>query len=450
MIERTREPAVAAPTTSYADHVRTRRAQAEAALAATGFEAMIVQSGAPFTYYADDADAPFRTTPHFAHWVPMEGPRHLLVVRAGKKPKLVRVHPEDYWYEQAPLGSPFWAREFELEEVRSSEDAWKSASPKGKTAYVGDSPAEAIANGIAKNSVNPAALLARLDWDRSHKTPYEVACLDEAERAGARGHVAARAAFLAGASELEIHQAFVAAVGCVDDDLPYTSIVALDEKGATLHYQKKRTVRNGKVLLLDAGAKHLGYGSDITRTWTAAACDEDFRELVRGLDALQQDLCAMVRPGIPYGDVHDAAHGKVADLLHGLGILKVGGREAVELGLSRPFFPHGVGHFLGIQVHDVSGRQRSPEGGTVPPPELHPFLRTTRTIEEAQVFTIEPGIYFIEMLLRPHRSGPTAKHFDWKRIERLTPCGGARIEDNLVVTADGHRNLTRPHLPIPP
>jgi Xaa-Pro dipeptidase len=451
MIEKSRSrsdphPKAIAPAALYAEHIRARQAKAETALAAAGFDAMVVQSGAPFTYYADDMDAPFRPTPHFAHWVPMDGPHHLLLVRPGKKPKVLRVHPEDYWYEQAPLGSPFWAQEFDLAEVKSEDEAWKTAAPTARTAYVGDSPASAEKHGVAKDRVNPPSLLARLDWDRSLKTPYEVACLDEAERMGARGHVAARAAFLAGASELEIHQTYVGAVGCIDEDLPYPTIVALDEKGATLHYQRKRSIRNGKVLLLDAGAKFLGYGSDITRTWTTDDCDAAFREIVKGLDELQQDLCATVRPGKPYGEIHHAAHVKVADLLHRVGIVKKGGEEAVELGLSRPFFPHGVGHFLGIQVHDVSGRQKSPEGGTVPPPTLHPYLRTTRTIEVDQVFTIEPGIYFIEMLLRPHREGALSKHFDWKTIDRLTPCGGARIEDNVVVTASGCRNLTRPYV----
>src|SRR5262249_27923261 len=147
MIDRTRTRAQPADTGTavaglYGDHVRTRQAKAEAALAAAGFDALGVQSGTPFTYYADDMDAPFRSTPHFAHWVPMEGPKHLLLVRAGKKPKLLRVSPDDYWYEQAPLGSPFWAREFDLAEVKSEADAWKAAAPGARTAYVGDSPAE--------------------------------------------------------------------------------------------------------------------------------------------------------------------------------------------------------------------------------------------------------------------------------------------------------------------
>src|SRR5262249_47569958 len=105
-----------------------------------------------------------------------------------------------------------------------------------------------------------------------------------------------------------------------------------------------------------------------------------------------------------------------------------------------------LGHFLGLQVHDVAGRQQAPQGGTVPPPGAHPFLRTTRTIEENQVVTVEPGVYFIPMLLRPHRSGPASSLIDWGLLERLAPCGGVRIEDAVLVAADGHRNLTRPHV----
>lgn len=430
----------------YAAHVKERRAKAEAALAATKLDGVVVQAGAPFTYFADDQDAPFRRTPHFAHWVPLPGPFHLLHVRPGKKPRLVRVAPEDYWYEQAPLGSPFWAGEFDVVEVPDEQKAWKALELSGKTAYLGDRAAAATAAGIAADLVQPKELVARLDWDRSFKTPYEVACLVEATHKAARGHLAAKAAFLAGKSEREIHTTYVDAVGCVDHELPYGSIVALNEKGAILHYEGKRDVRNGKVLLIDAGALHLGYGSDITRTWTSPDCDPRFVALVDGLDVVQRELCARVKPGLPYLDLHHAAHVMIADLLHRLGWIRLAGEEAVAKGLTYPFFPHGLGHFLGIQVHDVSGRQTAPEGGTTPPPPQYPYLRTTRTIATGQCFTIEPGVYVIPMLLRAARSGPTSALFDWSLIDAMAPFGGVRIEDNLVVTADGHRNLTRADL----
>jgi len=427
-------------------HVKERQTRAEAALAATGYDALVIQSGVPFTYYADDQDAPFKPTPHFAHWVPLEGPQHLVCIRPGKKPLLVRVKPEDYWYEQLPIGNPFWLAEFEFKEVPDETAAWKELAPAGKVAYLGDSPASAQKNGIAAAHCNPAALLARLDWDRATKSAYEVACMDEASRLGGLGHHAARAAFLDGKSELEIHQQFLAGVGCMENDLPYPTIVALDAHGATLHYTGKRTARNGRVLLIDCGAKFLGYASDITRTWAGRGIERAFGEIHKGMELVQLELCKMVKPGLPYLAIHEAAHLKIADLLKHAGVITLGGQEAVEAGLTHPFFPHGVGHFLGLQVHDIGGRQQSPEGGTLAPPPQYPYLRTTRTIEENQVFTIEPGVYFIEMLLRPHREGPKKELFNWKLIQYLFAHGGVRIEDNVLVTKTGHRNLTRPHI----
>jgi Xaa-Pro dipeptidase len=430
-------------TQHYAAHVAERQKKAEAALAAAGFDGLVIQAGAPFTYFADDQDAPFRPTPHFAHWVPLEGPAHLLHVRPGKQPRLARVAPEDYWYEQAPLGNPHWAAHYELVETPDVERAWRELSITGRTAYVGDRPEEATAHGILRDALNPAALTARLDWDRAVKSAYEVDQMAAASALGWRGHLAARAAFLEGASELAIHQAYVEAVGCTDKDLPYESIVGLDEKGAVLHYQGKRKTGGGKVLLIDVGAQVNRYASDITRTWTTDKAHPVFRALVAGMERLQLELCAAVKPGLAYLDLHAAAHQKIGDLLHAHGILKVGGREAIARGVTSPFFPHGLGHFLGVQVHDVGGRQKSPEGGTVPPPREFPYLRTTRKVEAGQVFTIEPGLYFIEMLLRPHRTGATHDLFDWKLVDQLAPHGGIRIEDNVLVTRDGHRNLTR-------
>lgn len=430
----------------YLQHIATRQRTTEAALAAANFDGLVIQSGAPFTYYADDQDAPFRTTPHFAHWCPLEGPFHLLYIRPGHKPRLVHVAPEDYWYEQAPLGAPFWADAFDIVEAPDVNQAWERLGVARHAAYIGDEPKSAEAHGILSDALNPDALIKRLDWERALKSDYEVACLEDAETKAARGHHAARQRFLTGGSELEVHHAYTQAVGCIDRELPYETIVCLDEKGAILHYCGKRAGVQGKVLLIDAGAKTLGYGSDITRTWCAPHADPRFAGLLCDMDALQLAICARVRPGMPYLELHHAAHVLLGDLLHKHGILQLGGEEAVQQGLTIPFFPHGLGHFLGIQVHDVGGRQKAPEGGVVPPPRQYPYLRTTRTIEEGHVFTIEPGLYFIEMLLRPFRSGAKAQLFNWTLIDALASHGGIRIEDNLLVTKDGHRNLTRPKI----
>jgi len=428
----------------FREHLRARLAYAGQALAAYGFDALVISSGTPFTYFADDQDAPFNTVPHFRHYCPLAGPHHLLKLEPGRRPLLVRYAPEDFWYEQLPLGQPFWLDGFDLVEAPTVEAAWAALGRPARTAYLGDEPEAAAAVGLEPN---PAALTACLDWGRSYKTPYEVHCLEQATLRGARGHEAGRKAFLAGASELEIHYAFVQAVQSLEFELAFPSIVALDEKGATLHYENKRDFRNGRTLLLDCGARTLGYASDITRTTTAPACDPRFKALVAGMERIQQELCAAVAPGLPFGDLHHLFHLKLAALLKAQGILDTEPEAAVAQGHTRPFCPHGLGHHLGIQVHDVAGKLAGPDGSFAPPPPQHPTLRTTRTLEPGHVVTIEPGCYFIPMLLRPFRQGQQAGRFDWKLIDALSPMGGIRIEDNMLVTAAGGRNLTREQLP---
>jgi Xaa-Pro dipeptidase len=102
---------------------------------------------------------------------------------------------------------------------------------------------------------------------------------------------------------------------------------------------------------------------------------------------------------------------------------------------------------LGLQVHDVGGRQVSPRGDRREPPASSPALRTTRDLEPGHVVTIEPGLYFIPMLLEPFRSGAAAAAFDWPLIDALAPCGGIRIEDDILVTDGGREDLTRPVVP---
>jgi Xaa-Pro dipeptidase len=427
----------------FRDHIAERKTKAAEALAKTGFDALVLSSGAPFTYFADDNDAPFHPVAHFAHWCPIPGPHHLLRVELGKKPRLVRYAPEDYWYEQKGLGDPFWSSEFDVEEAGTLDAVWKALGPIRNAAYVGSEIVRAREAGL---SVNPPKLVSRLDWDRAYKTDYEIQTLDEASALGAKGHRAALRAFEAGASELEIHYAFVQAMEVTEDELPYPTIVALNEKAAFLHYHNKRGVRNGSLLLIDAGATSRGYASDITRTHVSKACDPRFAALRDGVEKLQQELCGDVRPGAPFGDLHRAAHRKVAKLLTESEVLRAGADEAYEKGWSRPFLPHGLGHHLGLQVHDVGGHLKDPEGNKTPPPPEHPYLRNTRTIEPRHVFTVEPGVYFIEMLLREFRHGEAYSRFNWKLIDELSPFGGIRIEDNVVVTEGGHRNLTRAHL----
>src|SRR5450759_5956037 len=117
--------AMAASFATYSAHVAARAATTARALEETGFDRLLIPSGVPFTYFADDNDAPFHTTPHFAHWAPVDGPHHLLDVVPGTRPSLVRVQPRDFWYAPPAPAPDFVRREFDVMEVATPDAAWK-------------------------------------------------------------------------------------------------------------------------------------------------------------------------------------------------------------------------------------------------------------------------------------------------------------------------------------
>jgi Xaa-Pro dipeptidase len=162
------------------------------------------------------------------------------------------------------------------------------------------------------------------------------------------------------------------------------------------------------------------------------------------MDALQLRLCSGIRAGRDYRDVHLEAHREIGSLLVEAGIVRCDAATAVADRVTSVFFPHGIGHLLGLQVHDVAGLAADASGKSeIPRPEGHPFLRLTRSLEPGFVVTVEPGLYFIDLLLDAARADGRGRHIDWKAVERLKPFGGIRIEDDVVCTAGEPENLTR-------
>jgi Xaa-Pro dipeptidase len=291
--------------------------------------------------------------------------------------------------------------------------------------------------------VNDPTFLKHLDFFRATKTRYEILCMRGAQLLAARGHKAVAAAFKPGVTERELHHTYLAASEQREIDLPYGNIVAMNEHAATLHYQNLRTRPPSvtRSLLIDAGAELNGYASDITRTYSASPTD-DFAALIRAVDALQQRICGEVKAGVDYVALHVLAHRLIAELLRDARIVKCSADEAISTGLTRVFFPHGLGHLLGLQVHDAGGRQKDRSGAVREPPPQDPFLRLTRVLQPGMVCTIEPGIYFIPALLRPALAQREDK-LNRALLERLVPFGGIRIEDDVEVTLEGCKNLTR-------
>jgi len=425
----------------YPEHLRELKTRADVALARGGFDHLLIAAGMPRQQFLDDRDYAFAVNPHFKHWLPVtKAPGSWISYTPGSKPKLVYLQPRDYWHvvPEAPAG--YWVEHFDVVIIREAREALAQLPPLTRCAIIGE-------DNIALDSTrpnNPEAVLNYLHWHRSYKTDYELGMMRVASKLGTRAHRAAEAAFRSGASEYDIHMAYLRAVHETDNELPYSNIIALNQHGAVLHYTdlNRSPPARADSFLIDAGASYHGYASDITRTYAAPAASE-FQMLVDAVDAAQRTFASKVRDGQSYPQLHDQAHHVLAGILREQGFIRLSAESAVESGVSTAFFPHGLGHPIGLQVHDVAGFQKDESGGTIPRPNAHPYLRFTRTLQPRMVVTIEPGIYFIDLLLGKLKDSPQSRDINWEKVDKFRHYGGIRIEDDVVCTAGDPENLTR-------
>lgn len=429
----------------YRSHLDELGTRTQVALARGGFEHLVVPSGTLHYQVFDDRDYPYAVNPQFKAWLPLtRNPGSWLVASPGQRPKLVYLQPRDYWHVVPEAPSGYWTEHFDIEVIRKPEDALKHLPKNAERCAILGETQSALGNYGAYKPNNPPAVVDYLEYHRGSKTPYEIEMMRAATRKGVRAHRAAERAFRAGASELGIHLAYCQAAGQDVSELPYANIVALNEHGAVLHYTELAKVapRPVRSFLIDAGASHAGYACDITRTYSSDRND-DFQALIDALDSAQLKMCDQVRPGFDYKQLHLDAHLAIANILRDFSLITVSPEVAVETGVSSAFFPHGIGHGIGLQVHDVAGFAASDAGGTIPKPEGHPYLRLTRELTPGMAVTIEPGIYFIEMLLDELKDKGLAPSVNWERVGQFRSYGGIRIEDDVVCTDGDPLNLTR-------
>ncbi len=430
---------------NFSRHIAQVQERYEKSLCDSGvIDGILIHSGVEQYYHADDQSPPFRAYGHFCHWMPINRPDQLLLIFPGQRPRYFQVIPPDYWYDQSIENEDWWASAFDIIPLTAAEQVSRHLGTVNGLAFLGEAEDFARSLGIATDMINPPDML---DYQRAYKTAYEIQQLRDANEVALQGHAAARESFLEGGSEYAIHMAYLQACRITDQDCPYTSIVAVNEKAAILHYQNKRRYlpehQKGQVLLIDAGCRVNNYCSDITRTTVARDVHGTFRLLLEGMQKVQQQLVSEVRPGLSCIDLHLSAMRQVANLALDLDLISCEVDEAIDLQLPQLFMPHGIGHLLGVQVHDVGGHLYDEEGSRLAPPDEFSFLRNTRIMAEDMVFTVEPGFYFIDQLLDPVRAASEGKNLNWSLLDELIKLGGVRIEDNVRVTASGVENLTR-------
>ncbi|QOI57282.1 Xaa-Pro dipeptidase [Rouxiella badensis] len=434
-------------STLYKEHIAVLQARTLEILHRNQLDALLIHSGELQISFLDDYSYPFKVNPQFKAWVPVtQVPNCWLWVDGVNPPKLWFYSPVDYWHSVEPLPDSFWTKDVQVLPLAKA-DAIKAQLPAdlSRVAYIGYSPARALNLGISADHLNPKAVLDYLHYHRAYKTGYEVACMREAQKLAVSGHRAAKEAFLSGMSEFDISMAYLTATGHRETEVPYGNIVALNEHASVLHYTtlEHRPPAEMRSFLIDAGAEYNGYAADLTRTY-AAKSDNAFAALVKDLNTEQQALIDTIKPGVRYTDYHVQMHHRIARLLKSHGLVVGMSEEAmVEQNLTGPFLPHGLGHPLGLQVHDVGGFMQDENGTHLAAPSQYPYLRCTRIVQPGMVLTIEPGLYFIESLLAPWREGQFSNHFDWAKIDALKPFGGIRIEDNIVIHDNRIENMTR-------
>ena len=432
------------PVAGLEDHLQQVTSRWCKGLERAGFDSAIIVAGTEDLYFLDDHGPHFKPNPYFVQWVDPAyiQPGAALHVTASGTVTLFMPQPDDYWHAIADVPD-YLPSAIEIKTFATDEGLQhglqQAVAGTANTAYIGrDQQLQSL------GEQNPPGLLSYLDFHRAVKTEYELSLLREASKRGAYGHRAAAERFLAGGTEFEVHMAYLAASSQSDNDLPYGNIVALNEHAAILHYRPQERMHRKEPLslLIDAGAQIAGYASDITRTHVSEGTEhEAFAALIKAMDAHQLKLIEAIQAGQTFAELHDLMHRSLAEVLADAKLVNCTAEAAYAAGLTRTFCPHGLGHLLGIQVHDAGGHLGDEDGTPAPPAEKYPSLRFTRKIEQNQVFTIEPGLYFIDSLLQEQRAA--GADINWPQVEALKPYGGIRIEDNVRVLASGAENLTR-------
>jgi Xaa-Pro aminopeptidase len=315
---------------------------------------------------------------------------------------------------------------------------WLAARSSRTVAWLGSPPAGAqVDPGLAQD------LRFGLAAVRRPKDAIELARMRAANEATAAAFRAALPLLREGVSEREVQIELEAeAFRHGSESMGYDTIIGGGVNSAVLHFApSSRRFGPGEMVLIDAGAQHLGYVSDVTRTYpvggTMTSLQAEIHAIVRAAELAAIEHC---RPGVEWRDVHLVAALVIAEGLAGTGLLKGDPATLVESGAAWLFFPHGIGHLVGLGVRDAGGvplRERHDE------PKPYPNLRINLPLEPGFVVTVEPGVYFVPAILGdPANRARYADAVDWERVDQLLDFGGVRIEDDVLITQDGHSVLT--------
>ncbi|KAI9756311.1 MAG: hypothetical protein M4579_003903 [Chaenotheca gracillima] len=354
--------------------------------------------------------------------------------------------PDEVIWSGLPLSPSEALSRYDVDDVRPSTEVNSflvSLPVKAKTAVW------AIENQVSDHVTflefdrkDFALVKEAIEESRVVKDQYEIALTRRANEVTADAHKAVLKAARHAKNEQELEGLFVQrcmAEGCHEQ--AYPSIVASGENAATLHYQNCTDPLEGRWnLLVDAGAEYHCYASDVTRTFPlTGSFNKESRQIYDAVLRMQAECIEMLKDGVLWDDVHSHAHKVAIDALLEIGILKGGTADEIfKARTSVAFFPHGLGHYLGMDTHDTGGHPNYNDKDS-----LFKYLRVRGKLPAGSIITVEPGIYFCRFIIEPYLKNPAhAKYIDQEVLNKYWAVGGVRIEDNVLITKDGYENLT--------
>ncbi|MDZ7962788.1 MAG: aminopeptidase P family protein [Aulosira sp. DedQUE10] len=398
---------------------------------------------------------PFRASSHFLYFAGLPLPNAAIRLEAGKlelfmddpSPSSALWHGEMPKREEiaqiigADVAKPMAELELFLADAATIavQDAttWTQQSQLFNRWVLPQSPPQGIDLELAK-----AIVSLRLTHDEGALTE-----LRQAAAVSVEAHKAGMAATPQAKREAEVRGAMEGVIIAHNMTTSYNSIVTV--QGEVLHNEQyHNSLQPGDLLLADVGAEtEMGWAADITRTWPVSGKFSSTQRDIYNVVLAAHDACiAKIRPGIEYGEIHMLAATVIADGLANLGILQGKAEDLVEIDAHALFFPHGIGHILGLDVHDMEdlgdlagyeeGRNRSDRFGLG-------YLRLNRPMRPGMLVTIEPGFYQVPAILNDVKQ--SAKYhnvINWERLSQFADVRGIRIEDDVLVTAEGSEVLT--------
>ncbi|QBZ58232.1 hypothetical protein PoMZ_03177 [Pyricularia oryzae] len=358
------------------------------------------------------------------------------------------VDPESVIWSGLPMSASEALQKYDVDEVRYTHEVNAALTSLAEAAP--SSTVYAIPNQVSDSitflgfgAKNFDVLKSAIERARVVKSDYEIALIAKANDISGAAHLAVLKRVRHVSNERELYATFLAE--CISRGAPhmaYHSIVAAGRAAATLHYVKNDEPTAGKLnLLLDAACELNCYASDITRTFPiSGSFTPESRAIYDTVLRMQLETLAMLKEGVRWDDVHIHAHRVAIEGLLAAGIFKkeFSVDEILESRTSVAFFPHGLGHYLGMDTHDTGGNANYQDKDT-----MFRYLRVRGTLPAGSVITVEPGIYFCNFIIEPYlKDEKHSKYIDAAVLDKYWDVGGVRIEDNVVITKDGYDNLT--------